>query len=204
MSGMFPTSGAVSALRVFDTGIASARRAMTELTRPFMELSQRVERMTGTVSALRAIDIIGPSSTETVLRSFTEHLQPLRETLRLLGEQQAAAEETEQALAALPKQTLRQLTVTTVRCPAGSLLLRVVRIPDHLPGARYDRHLVIPTSAVTYGGFGERITAPAWFLADQDALDVQCRCHPRPTTLTPQQLRGESSPPPGIRVLNRG
>ncbi|MGH4017629.1 MAG: hypothetical protein ACRDSL_27650, partial [Pseudonocardiaceae bacterium] len=41
----------------------------------------------------------------TVLRSFTQHLQPLRETLRLLGEQQAAAEETEQALAALPKQT---------------------------------------------------------------------------------------------------
>ena len=59
-----------------------------------------------------------------------------------------AAAETEKALAALPKSHLRRLTVMTVRCPKGVLLL-VVRIPDHLPGARYDRYLVMPSSAAT-------------------------------------------------------
>lgn len=51
-----------------------------------------------------------------------------------------AAAETEKALAALPKSHLRRLTVIAVRCPKGVLLLQVVRIPDHLPGARYDRY----------------------------------------------------------------
>lgn len=121
---------------------------------------------------------------------------------RSLAERRAAAEETVEALAGLPKRTLRALTME-VRCVGNELLLRVVRIPPHLPGARYDRYLVIPTSAVTFRGASdtERITAPAWFLAEHgsESSEVRCRCHPE-VTLTVEHLRGESPLPPEIRI----
>lgn len=115
-----------------------------------------------------------------------------------------AAEETEKALTGLPKRTQGQLTVITVRCPANSLLLRVMRIPDHLPGSRYARHLVLPTSAATYETEtdhpGEQMDTRAWFLDHHDdPFYLRCRCHPG-VILTPEQLRGESPPPLGIRM----
>lgn len=113
-----------------------------------------------------------------------------------------AAEDTATALAGFPKPMLRALTVITVRCPSNELLLRVVGIPDQLPGAPYADYLVIPASGTTFRTADERVPmGRAWFLNDDsDSIELQCRCHPRPVTLTPQQLCGESSPPVGIRI----
>ena len=109
--------------------------------------------------------------------------------------------EDEKALDDLPERTLKGLTEITVRCRDGKLLLRVVRIPAYLPAAAYDTHLVIPTSATTYQYDNQRITAFAWFLAQHDETSgMRCRCHPE-MTLTREQLRGESPPPPGVRVI---
>lgn len=140
----------------------------------------------------------GPSF---VVAAVAETIRPLTDTMRSLGDQRAAARETGKAMVSLPKGTLRELTVVTVRCPRGSLLLRVVRIPTHLPGAAYSTHLVIPTSATTYQHGDQRITAFVWFLAEHDQTSgVRCRCHPE-VRLSREQLCGESPPPPGIRVL---
>ncbi|MGH3935213.1 MAG: hypothetical protein ACRDS1_09595 [Pseudonocardiaceae bacterium] len=112
-----------------------------------------------------------------------------------------AAEQTEQALAALPGSTQRKLTVITVRCDAGKLLLRVLRVPTYLPGAAHDRRLVVPTSATTWRAGDQLMPASAWFLADHDeSLTLRCRCHAE-VGLTRGQLLGESPPPAGIHVL---
>lgn len=144
---------------------------------------------------------------EAILRSVAtrEVIGMVHRTLLLLRPMVTAAAETEKALTGLPKRTQRELTVITVRCPGGSLLLRVMWIPDHLPGARYAGHLVLPTSAATYEGEtehpGGQVETRAWFLNHhEDPFNLRCRCHPG-VILTPQQLRGESPPPPGIRVL---
>jgi hypothetical protein len=129
-----------------------------------------------------------------------ETIRPFTQSLRLIARQRTDAEQTAAALAALPKHTQRELTVVTVRCAGNELVLRVLRIPKHLPGIRYDRHLVIPTSAITYRYGDQRVTVRAGFLAELDSFDVQCRCHPRPVTLTPAHLRGETSPPAGTRI----
>lgn len=136
------------------------------------------------------------------ISSVAESSRSMTEAMRAMGKERAAAEETEKALAALPKHTLRKLTTTEVRCPGNELLVRVVRIPDHLPGAAYDTHLVLPKSGVTYQ-FPDMRHVPAkqaWFRADENTFDVRCRCHPG-LTLTMDQLRGESPRPPEIRVL---
>lgn len=122
--------------------------------------------------------------------------------LRSFAERVSAVRETEEALLNLPERTLKGLTVVTMRCTGkkNDLLVRVVRIPHYLPGARYDRYLVIPSASATYAYGDQRITEPAWFLSDLKPFVVQCRCRSRPVTLTREQLRGESPPPPGVRV----
>jgi len=128
-------------------------------------------------------------------------MRPFTQGMRLLARQRTAAEQTAKALAALPKHTQRELTVVTVRCPGGKLLLRVVRIPAHLPGAAHGRYLVVPGSATRWRLDEQQITARAWFLADHDGtFGVRCRCHPE-VTLTAAQLLGGSAPPPGVSVL---
>jgi len=174
---------------------------------PLMELAQ---------STTRIFDMFRPSvltsmfrSSAEIFRSVTEGVQLViksvgstTEVMRPIVEQARAAEETEKALAALPKRTQRELTTITVRCPRNSLLLRVMRIPDHLPGAAYDTHLVIPKAGVaTYRDFPNGRQRP-WFLAEHGLpYRLRCRCHREPVTLTPAQLRGESPRPHGIRLL---
>lgn len=136
------------------------------------------------------------------VRSVIKSMGSPAEVMRPIVERARAAEETEEALAALPKRTLRHLTTKDVRCPGNEQLLRVVRIPAHLPGAAYDTHLVMPKSRVTYQ-FPDMRRVPAkraWFLGEENTFDVRCHCHPG-LTLTMDQLRGESPRPPEIRVL---
>jgi hypothetical protein len=136
-----------------------------------------------------------------MVRATDAAIRPLVEGMRALAETAEAVKVTEQALADLPPGALRRLTVTTVRCPAGKLLLRVVPIPTYLPAAGYDTHLVIPTSATTYQHGDQRITAFAWLLGEHDTTSgVRCRCHCE-VTLSRKQLCGETPPPPGTRVL---
>jgi hypothetical protein len=134
------------------------------------------------------------------LWAVTEPLRRMIESTRSFAERISAVRETEEALMGLPKCLLRRLTVKTVRCPRNELLVRVVRIPRALPGARYDRYLVIPASATTYQSGDQRITESAWLLSERESCDVQCRCHPRPVKLTREQLRGESRRPRSSRV----
>lgn len=152
--------------------------------------SRRAGRLTGMIRTSGAASTV--AAVDNAIRPFTEGM-------RSLAAQRTAAEETAKALVALPKRTLRQLTTTEVRCPGNELLLRVVRIPAHLPGAAYDTHLVIPSSATTYKYDDQRITVSAWFLAEQnETWSVRCSC--REVRLTREQLRGESPPPSGIRI----
>lgn len=159
----------------------------------WLAFSRRVGRVTG---------MFRTGGAASTVRAVDRATRPFTEGMRSLAAQRTTAEETAKALAERSKRELRELTVITVRCPGNSLLLRVVRIPDHLPGAAYDGHLVIPSSATMWRlGDGQQITARAWFLAEHDeTLGVRCRCHPE-VALTLGQLLGESLPPPGIRVL---
>jgi hypothetical protein len=122
--------------------------------------------------------------------------------LRSVAERLSAVRETEEALLNLPERVLKELTVVTVRCTGkkNELLARVVCIPHYLPGARYDRYLVMPSASATYAYDEQRITEAAWFVSDLKSIDVQCRCRSRPVTLTRDHLRGESPPPPGVRM----
>lgn len=166
--------------------------SLTELSRTVARVT-RVSAIASTVRAMATVaEITRPIAewAETI-RPVTEvgkNLRATTEAIRAFGEKRAAAEETAKALAALPTWRRKRLTVITRRCPKGKQLLQVVRIPDHLPGARYDRHLVIPTSATTYKYGDQRITARAWFLVDHDETSgVRCRCHPE-VTFTREQL----------------
>lgn len=129
--------------------------------------------------------------------------RPFTEVVRSLGERVTAAEETAKALTTMPKRMRHGLTVITMHCLGDELLLKVFLIPTHLPGAAYDTHLVVPTSAVTYQHEDERVTARAWFLGeDAGTFGVRCRCHPE-VRLTADQVRGVSAPPLGIRRKGR-
>ncbi|PZS15340.1 MAG: hypothetical protein DLM60_17520 [Pseudonocardiales bacterium] len=162
---------------------------MTIPAGPLNAMQAAAARVTGTFRATGASSALAAVSK--AIRPFTE-----------VGQRFAAAEETAKGFAALPKSTQRALTVVTVRCPGNELMLRVVRIPDHLPGARYDKYLIIPKGGVvTYRDDPDGQQRP-WFLADHDlSYRLRCRCHREPVTLSPRQLHGESPPPPGIRVL---
>jgi hypothetical protein len=166
---------------------------VTQSTRPLDTVRAAAKRVTG---------MLRTSGAASMLRAVAKAIRPFTEATRSLGERITAAEETAKALVELPKSTQRALTVITVRCPGDSLLLRVSRIPEHLPGAWYDKHLIVPKpGVVTYRDHPEGRQRP-WFLADHDlSYRLRCRCHRRPVTLTPRQLRGESPPPSGIRVL---
>jgi len=149
------------------------------------------EGMRGMASMVRAMDV--------AMRPFAEGLRRLRS----VAERISAVRETEKALIDLPRSSLRRLAMITMRCSGkdNHLLVRVVRIPRYLPGARYDRYLVMPSASATYAYGDQRITEPAWFLSDLKSFDVQCRCHHRPVTLTRDHLRGESPPPSGVRCV---
>lgn len=135
------------------------------------------------------------------LWAVTEPLRRMIESTRSFAERLSEVGETEEALLNLPERALKELTVVTVRCTKkNELLARVVCIGDYLPGARYDRYLVMPSASATYAYGDQRITEPAWFLSDLKPFVVQCRCRSRPVTLTREQLRGESPPAGGIRV----
>jgi len=172
---------------------------------PLAELSQHTARI---------FDMFRPSGITAMFRPVAEIIRPVAvdvpviksmgstaEVMRVIGKESAAADETAKALATLPKRTQRELTTITVRCPGNSLLLQVMRIPAHLPGAAYDTHLVISKSGVTYlvhpGGHRH-----AWFLDGHDlSYLLRCRCRHKPVTLTSERLRGESPTPAGIRLL---
>lgn len=130
---------------------------------------------------------------------FRTATRPYTAAARSIAAQRTAAEETARRLAERSKRELRYLTVIMVHCTGNELLLRVVRIPDSMPAAAYGRYLVIPRSGVTFRFTDERVPAKAWYLSEEGSFDVQCQCHPRPVTLTPEQVRGVSALPAGIR-----
>jgi hypothetical protein len=82
-------------------------------------------------------------------------------------------------IAALPKRVQRELCVTTVRCPGGTQLARVYRVPTDGGRTRYvlipnSRSHALASTPRAYPALG----VPCWIEKESEVmLRLYCRCH---------------------------